>query len=192
MADTLEGIAGRVMQAVPSDRALVAIDGVDGSGKSTFASKLVKHVHTRPAIVLHADHFFNPSAVRHARGWNSPEGFWLDSYNYAALRSYALEPLRRGGDGWYHNASYDSATDTTTCPPEIQAPRDALVLVEGLFLHRDELVDLWDMSIFLHVPFYETGAGPRSNWTRKSTASPKSSMSRIQPETEAAEGNRSR
>lgn len=28
-----------------------------------------------------------------------------------------------------------------------------MVIVEGMFLHRDELLDLWDLSIFLDVPF---------------------------------------
>ncbi|WP_218023327.1 uridine kinase [Nocardia altamirensis] len=133
----------------------MAIDGVDGSGKSTFALKLVKHVRTRPAIVVHADSFLNPSSVRHAKGRHSPEAFWLDLYNYPAFHSYALGPLRRG-DGWYRTASYDPATDTIMCPAAVHVPDNALVLVEGMFLHRDELVNLWDMSIFLDVPFDET------------------------------------
>jgi len=33
-----------------------------------------------------------------------------------------------------------------------------VVIVEGLFLHRDELVDSWNYSIFLDVPFSETAA----------------------------------
>jgi uridine kinase len=27
-----------------------------------------------------------------------------------------------------------------------------VVIVEGMFLHRDELLDTWDMSVFLDVP----------------------------------------
>ena len=38
------------------------------------------------------------------------------------------------------------------------APSDALVVVEGMFLHRDELVSHWDASVFLDVPFTETAA----------------------------------
>lgn len=87
-------------------------------------------LHPRLAVVLHADDFLNP-----------------------ALRAYALYRLRPDGDGWYRPASYDSEADTVTCPMPLYAPVDAPVLVDGLFLHRDELVDLWDMSIFLDVPF---------------------------------------
>jgi uridine kinase len=156
VATTIETIAAMVMQAVRRGRALVAVDGVDGSGKSTFASKLQEHIHDRPVIVLHVDNFLNPSAVRQARGRHSPEAHWLDLYNYEALRSDALEPLRRGGDGWYRTASYDFDTDTHVRPDAIHAPDDALVLVEGLFLHRNEVVDFWDLSIFLDVPFSES------------------------------------
>lgn len=31
-------------------------------------------------------------------------------------------------------------------------------MVEGMFLHRDELVSFWDTSVFLDVPFTETAA----------------------------------
>jgi len=40
----------------------------------------------------------------------------------------------------------------------IRAPSDALVVVEGMFLHRDELASYWDASVFLDVPFTETAA----------------------------------
>ena len=32
------------------------------------------------------------------------------------------------------------------------APRDAVLIVDGIFLHRPELRDLWDWSVWLDVP----------------------------------------
>jgi uridine kinase len=153
----LDEIGRRLLAAVPSGRrALVAVDGADGSGKTTFASGLASAIHNRPVVVLHADDYLNPSSMRHARGRHSPEGFWLDSYNYDALRSYALHPLGADGGGWYRPASYDSTRDATIRPEVVRVDRDTIVLVEGIFLHRDELVSLWDYSIYLHAPFTET------------------------------------
>lgn len=43
-----------------------------------------------------------------------------------------------------------------TQPAPIQCAADAVVIIEGMFLHRDELVDVWDYSLFLDVPFDET------------------------------------
>ncbi|MDR7173001.1 uridine kinase [Nocardia kruczakiae] len=158
MVDVFGAVAARITEGATSGRTLVAIDGVDGSGKTTFTAELVRRLHTRPVIVLHADDFLNPSAVRHARGRRSPHGFWLDSYNYPALCRDALDPLRPGGDGWYRTASYDPDSDTVVRPSPRWAPRNAIVVVEGMFLHRDELADIWDTSVFLDVPFDVTVA----------------------------------
>jgi hypothetical protein len=38
-------------------------------------------------------------AVRYRRGRSSPEGFWLDSFNYERLRADVLEPLGPGARG---------------------------------------------------------------------------------------------
>jgi uridine kinase len=33
-----------------------------------------------------------------------------------------------------------------------------VLVLDGLFLHRDELNDLWELSVFLDVPFDVTAA----------------------------------
>lgn len=152
----IEELASRLRQRLPTSRALVAIDGPDGSGKTTFAHRLAQQFDRRSTIIVHVDDFLNPSTVRYVPGRSSPEGFWLDSYNYDALRALVLDPLRCEGAAWYRPSCYDSETDTERLANPVLAPPDALVLVEGLFLHRDELVDRWDASIFLDVPFAET------------------------------------
>lgn len=138
---SMDAVVARLLAAVPDDRrVLVAIDGVGASGKTTFAARLADRLRPRPVVVVHVDEFFHPPQVRHARGRRSPEGFWLDAYDYGALVARALTPLGPGGSG-----SYGSQ----------QAPHDAIVLVEGTFLHRDELHGFWDWSIYLDVPFEE-------------------------------------
>ncbi|WP_258724513.1 uridine kinase [Cellulomonas sp. NS3] len=152
-ADGLDEVVRRLRAAVPErGRALVAVDGVGGSGKSTFAAALARRVEDRPVLVLHADDFLHPSATRHARGRLSPEGFWLDAYDYAALTAWALAPLRAGGDGLYRTHALDHAADRAVRPDPVRAPEDALVVVEGTFLHRDELAGFWDFSVYLDVP----------------------------------------
>ncbi len=60
---------------VTGGRPLIAIDGIGASGKSSFAAQIATLIQSRPVVVLHADDYFNPSAIRHARGRQSPEGF---------------------------------------------------------------------------------------------------------------------
>ncbi|MGZ0711339.1 uridine kinase (plasmid) [Coraliomargarita sp. W4R53] len=154
MTPELQAVTDAVLMGLPTDRrVLMAIDGVDGSGKSTFAATLADREQRRPVVTIHLDRFLNPPAVRHRRGRESPEGFWLDTHDYAAFRSLALEPLSAVGNGEYRECS--DAEDDATCAPKTAAA-NALVLFEGMFLHRDELAGTWDRSIFLDVPFEAT------------------------------------
>lgn len=154
----MRSLGKQILSRIGHGRRLVAVDGVDGSGKTTFTAALAVEIRKRPVVVIHIDDFLNPSSVRHAKGRTSPEGFWADSYDYAALRDQVLQPLGPTGDGWYSPSSYNSRTDRSEAAPYVQAPMDALVIVEGMFLHRDELAPYWDASVYLDVPFTETAA----------------------------------
>lgn len=51
---------------------------------------------SRPVVRIQADSFLNPRAVRYRRGRFSAEGYLHDTYDFAALRSNVLAPLRVG------------------------------------------------------------------------------------------------
>jgi uridine kinase len=138
--------------------AVVAVDGVDGSGKTTFASRLSSAIDRagRPTVIVHEDDFLAPRDVRYRLGRESPEGFFRDSYDLTALIRHVLDPLRPGGDRRVRRRVFDHRADAPIDAPVEDVPVDAVVIVEGMFLHRDELVDRWDWSVFLDVPFTET------------------------------------
>ena len=138
--------------------ALIAVDGVDGSGKTTFAVRLASVIADagRTALVVHEDDFLAPREVRHRRGRDSPEGFFRDSYDLDALIRHVLDPLGPGGDRRVRRRFFDHRADAVIAPLDEHVPADAVVIVEGMFLHRDELADRWDWSVFLDVPFTET------------------------------------
>lgn len=135
--------------------ALIAVDGVDGSGKTTFASQLAAQYaqHGRTAHVVHMDDYLNPRAVRYRLGRDSPEGFFRDTYDLATFTANVLEPLSHSGERSIVFRAFDHRADRPTHEDPIPIPAEAVVVVEGMFLHRDELRDAWDISVFLDVPF---------------------------------------
>ena len=136
----------------------VAIDGVDGSGKTTLADELVDPVGQAGREVIRAsvDGFHNPRNVRYALGPDSPEGYYLDSFNYAALRRDLLEPLGPTGDCRFRTAVFDYRSDRVVETPQRHASPDAVLLFDGVFLLRSELDGLWDVKVWLEVPFEVT------------------------------------
>jgi uridine kinase len=138
--------------------AVVAVDGVDGAGKTTFAWQLAAAIEDagRPAIVVHEDDFLAPRQVRYRLGRDSPEGYFRDSYDVPALIDHVIEPLQPGGDRKVRRRVFDHRTDTRLDAPVEEVPVDAVVIVEGMFLHRDELAEVWDWSVLLEVPFTES------------------------------------
>jgi uridine kinase len=151
----LSWLAEAVPRSVGEDCVRVGVDGVDGSGKTTFANELSDALQAvgREVVRVSADDFHNVRAVRYRRGRLSPEGFWQDSYNYDRLRADVLEPLGPGGSRRYRAAAHDLESDQVLDPPHELAPAGAVLVVDSLFLHRDELMGAWDFSIFLDVPF---------------------------------------
>jgi uridine kinase len=95
-------------------------------------------------------------AVRYRQGRDSPEGFWRDSFNYARFRANVLEPFGPDGSRRYRAACHDLVTDAILTPEPRLAPPRGVLVVDGLFLHRDELANAWDLSVFLDVPFKAT------------------------------------
>ncbi|MCR3749192.1 uridine kinase [Lentzea californiensis] len=145
-------VLNEVADLLPA-RGLVAVDGVDGAGKTTFCDALAEAVRSRGREVVRAsvDDFHHPRAIRWQRGKTSPEGFFLDSFDYARFAGHLLTPFADGRP--FRRASHDLETDAYVDPPFEVASPDALLLVDGIFLHRDELVAHWDFSVFLDVAF---------------------------------------
>jgi hypothetical protein len=114
-ADVLDHLVGSPQGC----RLLVAVDGVDASGKTTFAEWLAEalRLRGRSAQVIHVDDFMHVRSVRHRRGRNSPEGYFHDSYDYESLTRYVLEPLTASGDGWFRAGTVDRLRDVVIRSP---------------------------------------------------------------------------
>jgi uridine kinase len=153
-------VAALVPPAAGDDCVRVGIDGVDGAGKSTFARELAEALRRlgRPVVELSVDDWHRPRAERHARGRRSPEGFWLDSFDYDRLVAECLGPLGPGGTRRYRAAGHDLDTDRLLHGDPDLAPAGAVAVVDGLFLHRAELEGAFDFTVLVDVPFEVSAA----------------------------------
>ncbi|WP_042382230.1 cytidylate kinase family protein [Streptacidiphilus melanogenes] len=136
----------------------VAIDGPPAAGKTTLADELAVVLRAQNRAVIRAtiDDFLSPLAQRYRRGRYSAEGCYWDAHDRAALCRVLLDPLGPGGDRRFQPAVYDRETETPLSLPVAAAPADAVLLFDGVFLLRPELIDRWDLRIFVSVPFEQT------------------------------------
>jgi uridine kinase len=151
----LARLADAVAGFHPDRRIRVAIDGVDGAGKTALADALAPLVAAKGRTVIRAsvDDFPHPRKLRYARGRYSPDGFYLDSYDYDSFRRLLLEPLSPGGSGRFATRRFDLDNGRPFDLEWRQAPPAAALIVDGIFLHRPELRPCWDLSILLKVDF---------------------------------------
>jgi uridine kinase len=132
---------------------IVGIDGVDGSGKTVFADALgVVLSSLQPTVRISIDGFHRRRPERYRLGRDSAEGFFRDSYDYEAFDRHVVTPLRSGA-GPYLTASHDLDSDELLDGPVHHLATPSVVLIDGIFLHRPELRDVWDFSVFLRVDF---------------------------------------
>jgi uridine kinase len=156
---TRDELLGRLAEAVGSVTVAhptrVAIDGPPAAGKTTLGDELavVLRAQGREVIRASIEGFLLPRSQRYQRGEYSAEGCYYDSFDFDALHRVLLDPLGPGGDRRFQQAVYDRPTETTLSQPVTTAPADAVLLFDGVFLLRPELIDRWDLRIFVSAAF---------------------------------------
>jgi uridine kinase len=136
------------------ERVVVGIDGPDCAGKTTIADSLAVALRT-PTVRASVDGFNRPRAMRYERGELSAEGYYLDSFDYPALLDRCLLPFR-GGEPALRTTSYEHRRDTEDPGGAVAVPARAVLIVDGVFLLRPELREVWTLSVYLRVSPTET------------------------------------
>jgi len=159
---TRDELLGRLAEAVWSVTVThpvrIAVDGPPAAGKTTLADELAVVLRAQGRVVIRAtiDDFLFPRAQRYRRGAYSAESCYFDTHDNAALTRVLLDPLGPSGDRRFQPAVYDRRTDTALSPPVTTAPEDAVLLFDGVFLMRPELIDRWELRILVSTAFAET------------------------------------
>lgn len=149
--DVLDSLADEFLHNYARGRTMLAVDGIDGAGKRPFADALAKRLGRGGHAVFRAsvDRFHKPRAERYARGVDSAEGYYYDSFDYELFRRVLIEPFRMGGSTGFVTEAFDVARNAQVEMDWKTGPQDATLVVDGAFLNRPELRGLWNWSIWL-------------------------------------------
>ncbi len=118
---------------------LVAIDGFGGSGKSTFAEKLVKLDSSIQIVGLDKFPYLPNEHPYHSSGAQT-------RVNIERLKNEVLVPLAAGKEARFQNTFWwptDQKAEWFTVQPS------GIVLIEGCYSFHKDIRDLYDLSIWV-------------------------------------------
>ncbi len=147
-------LAGRIVASSPG-RLRVVIDGRTAAGKTSFGHELASAVRLlgRPTLRASLDDFKNPwpEAFRLGYDRTSGPGFYRNAWDFTAARELLLTPAGPGGSGEVVLCARDPHTGADHGSVVVQAPEDAVLVVDGVFAFRPEYDEFWDHRVWLEV-----------------------------------------
>jgi len=133
----------------------VGISGITASGKTTLANELAKELQHKNKSVIRTsiDNFHHPKIIRYRQGKESAIGYYEDAHDYDSFKEKLLIPLGPEGDLQYQTVSLDLEKDESVHPELQIASKDMILIVDGTFLFKKNLIDLYDFKIFVKTDF---------------------------------------
>lgn len=147
----LRGLADEILQHYGRGRMIVAIDGPVRSGKTRLADDLAEVLRERGHRVFRAsmERFHRSRAAQDAFGDDTPARYFRYGFDESALKRVLVEPFRIGGSTAFVTSVFDPARDAWVEPKWLTGPPDAILVLDGRFVLRERLSDLWDFRIAL-------------------------------------------
>ncbi|MGW9630870.1 uridine kinase [Agromyces sp. NPDC055520] len=147
----LRSIADEVLRYHGRGRTIVAIDGPLQSGKTEFADDLAAVLEEHDHAVFRAsmEGFHRSRDAQAAFGADTPDRYYRYGFDESALRRVLVEPFRLGGSTAFVTRVWDPTRDAWVEPKWITGPEDAILVLDGRFVLRPRLADLWDVRIAL-------------------------------------------
>ena len=123
---------------------IIAIDGGGGSGKTTFASYLQKEI--PGSFVVEIDDFYRPPQLRIPLTSTNVINY---NFDWDRFNTLVLEAVKYNKDVCYQ--LYNSEAGTLS-GEIISVPRNATIIVEGVWSMQSKFVDFYDYLIWLEAP----------------------------------------
>jgi uridine kinase len=132
----------------------VGISGITASGKTTLANELASEMQSKGKRIIRTsfDYFHNPKHIRYRQGKASAIGYYEDAHDYTSFLEKLLFPLGPLGNLRYQPSSFDLEKDEPILSNNL-AKGDDVLIVDGTFLFKRELIDQFDFKIFVETDF---------------------------------------
>lgn len=151
---TYDYLSESILKLPTTSPQLVAVSGKDASGKTVMADLLSEYLKSktdRHIIRISADDFMNQRSVRRTVTDSEGESCYKHTFNFELLKKYVLEPLQLDGSYIYKTKVFDQPTDCQMLSDDNKADNDAIIIMDGVFLFKSDLVDYWDLKILLET-----------------------------------------
>lgn len=144
----------RIISIVKDKPLRIAINGVEGSGKTTFAQLLTEYLinENNKAIHVSIDGFHHDRSYRYRQGRESARGYYEDSYDEKAFVEGVLTQSQNDSP-CYTPASHDLHTDQYLNLSPIRITDDTIIITDGAYLFKPVYLPHWDLKIYLRADF---------------------------------------
>lgn len=132
----------------------VAINGIEGTGKTVFCEKLTKHLNNNgyKAIQVTIDGYHNTKQIRYQQGKDSAKGYYEDAYNETAFVDFVLKASQEETP-FYVEQIHNLETDEIIKPVKTTLTNQYILLTDGAYLFKPNYVAHWDLKIYLQTDF---------------------------------------
>ncbi|WP_144510803.1 zeta toxin family protein [Bacillus sp. FJAT-22090] len=153
--ELISTLASSILKLKTNHPIRVGISGITASGKTTLANELTKELQSMKKNVIRTsiDNFHHPKNHRYRQGKESAIGYYEDAHDYDSFKEKLLIPLGPEGDLQFQRSSLDLERDEYVQPKLQLAPKDMILIVDGTFLFKKDLIDLYDYKIFVKTDF---------------------------------------
>lgn len=132
---------------------IVGIDGLGGAGKSSISEEIYEELSGEniPIEVLHIDDFIHPKNIRYNDNYAEWECYYNLQWRYDYLLENVINPIKKNGKFTGLIELYDKDEDRYE-KKSVDIKEGSVVLIEGIFLQREELSQIFDYMIYIDVP----------------------------------------
>lgn len=152
--ELIRNICTKILECKISDRCIVVgIEGQGCSGKSTLSKDimtlLIKEGYK--ADIISIDDFCNRREIRYSGGLESYKQHYYKNFDYEKFEREILKQVKENGKLEFHNNVLDVLQDTYTKRIDISLDSKSILIIEGIFIFRNEFKKYFDYKIMLLI-----------------------------------------